>query len=560
MPHLPVATAKPDIIVVSELLEAVSSGEYRIPKFQRPYVWSPDDMLQLFDSVLKGYPIGSLLIWQTERAGISSLDSVGPMKVPATGPTLKSYVVDGHQRLATLFGVLMLKEDYPRDVMDQWRWAIAYDLVEQQFVHMKPGAVLGIKHLPLRSVLRTSDFARRARQIASDENLTEEQVNELLDRADTVQRAIREYRLPMTVMKSGSLDDAVTIFARVNQRGREMTADQMISALTYREDEDAAFDLAASIDELLGQLRPRGFGDVPRRLVLQVVLALAGMDFTRPSYEKVVDKSSYQQMKGAVDKASAALDSAAKFLNEVIGLKTSRLLPYSGIFVLLAIFFGALRDLSVSFSDIQRDALKKWFWATSFNGWFAGATTTDVRHAAEMMRELASTGNVPSRMDDVMRQEVRRFPKTFDRRSARIRASLLMQLVAYKPQNPAEQGDVDGAQVFSDEDSANIPYFFPNQSKPYVSSPANRVILPSGFARNARSYFTGISGQTRADEVLASHLISSAAMEALRDDKAERFIELREGEITRAESDFLAKMGLSLDASADRGDEETDAD
>lgn len=559
MTHLPVATAKPDIIVVSELLEAVNSGEYRIPKFQRPYVWSPDDMLQLFDSVLKGYPIGSLLIWQTERPGISSLDSVGPLKISTAGPLVKSYVVDGHQRLATLFGVLMLKEDHPRDVLEEWRWAIAYDLVEQQFVHMKPGTQLGIKHLPLRSVLRTSDFARRARQIASDDALSEEEINDLLDRADSVQRAIREYRLPMTVMKSGSLDDAVTIFARVNQRGREMTADQMISALTYREDDDAVFDLAACIDDLLGQLRARGFGDISRRVVLQVVLALAEMDFTRPSYEKVVDKSSYQQMKVAVEKASAALEAAAKFLNEEIGLKTSRLLPYSGIFVLLAIFFGSLKDLSRVLEGCQVRALRSWFWATSFNGWFAGATTTDVRHAAEMMRSLAATGEVPSAMSEVIGRDVRRFPRTFDRRSARIRASLLMQIVAHKPQNPEEVGDIDGAQVFSDEDSANIPYFFPNQGRPYVSSPANRVILPSGFARNARSYFTRIAEDPRGEQVLASHLITPDAMEALRDEKSKRFIELREEAITRAEEVFLSTMGITLDANADRGNEEMDA-
>ncbi|MGI4816017.1 MAG: GmrSD restriction endonuclease domain-containing protein, partial [Janthinobacterium lividum] len=52
----PATTARPEIIAVSDLLEGVTSGTIRIPRFQRPYVWSPDDMIQLFDSVLRGYP------------------------------------------------------------------------------------------------------------------------------------------------------------------------------------------------------------------------------------------------------------------------------------------------------------------------------------------------------------------------------------------------------------------------------------------------------------------------------------------------------------------------
>ena len=80
--NTPATTAKPEIVAVSDLLEAVSSGEVRVPRFQRPYVWTRKTMLQLFDSVLRGYPIGSLLIWQTDREDITSLDAIGPIKLP----------------------------------------------------------------------------------------------------------------------------------------------------------------------------------------------------------------------------------------------------------------------------------------------------------------------------------------------------------------------------------------------------------------------------------------------------------------------------------------------
>jgi hypothetical protein len=90
----------------------------------------------------------------------------------------------------------------------------------------------------------------------------------------------------MTVMRSANLDDAVTIFARVNQRGRDMTPDQMVSALTFRDKSEGDFDLATSIDDILDDLREVGFGDLQRRIVLQIILVIAGLDFTRPSCEK----------------------------------------------------------------------------------------------------------------------------------------------------------------------------------------------------------------------------------------------------------------------------------
>jgi uncharacterized protein with ParB-like and HNH nuclease domain len=140
------STTRPDIVPVIDLLDNVTSGEFRVPRFQRPYVWSPDDMIQLFDSVLKGYPIGSLLIWQTDRQDITSLDSIGPITLSEIGPVVKSYVVDGHQRLATLLGVLRLPENYPRQKMDDWRWWIAYDLKTQP---MARPAARGISHDPI---------------------------------------------------------------------------------------------------------------------------------------------------------------------------------------------------------------------------------------------------------------------------------------------------------------------------------------------------------------------------------------------------------------------------
>jgi hypothetical protein len=562
MSTLPAATAKPDIVAINDLLDSVFSGEYRIPRFQRPYIWAPDDMLKLFDSVARGYPIGSLLIWQTERKNISSLSSIGPIILPSKGPTVKSYVVDGHQRLATLLGVLRLPEDHPREKMEDWRWWIVYDLIEEQFVHLKdPSPEVPLHLLPLRSLLRTVDFARRTRELASSKMYSEEQINIFLDRADSIQRSIREYRLPMTVMKSGSLDDAVNIFARVNQRGRDMTPDQMVSALTFRDESEGDFDLARSIDDILGELRADGFGDLPRRVVLQVILALADLDFTRPSYENIVNRSSYERMIPAVQNAKDALVKSVKFLNKRVGLKTSRLLPYASTIVMLSIYLNETVKTRGDQHTSDKGLLEKWFWATSFNGWFAGANTTDLRKAGDVMRRLANRqkNSVSEFIEFFFARSIRPFPESFDRRSARVRASLLVQINIGKPLDPVSGKPIDGFAVFASDSARDIPYFYPNLKRPAVSNPANRVILPEGYPRNARvEFLKALENNSAPEKFLNSHFITREGYKALRDDRREQFINLREKEILRVEQEFLSQYQLHLDETATRNEEEID--
>jgi hypothetical protein len=561
MPELSTIT-KPEIVSVSDLLDSVMNGEFRVPRFQRPYVWSPDDMIRLYDSVLKGYPIGSLLLWQTDQSDIRGLDSIGPIKLLNSGPSLKSFVVDGHQRLATLLGVLRLPENYPREKPEDWRWWIAYDLRTEALVHVKSSEpTIPLHLLPLRNVLRTVEFARRTRQIASSALFAEEEVVIFLDRADQVQRAIRDYRVPLTTMRYGTLDDAVNIFARVNQRGRDMTADQMVSALTYRENRQGAFDLSDIIDSVLGDLRANGFGDLERRIILQVILALAGLDFTRLTYENIVNRESAREIKPAVERANSALDAVTRFFRDRVGLRTSRLLPYASIIVMLAIFFDEATNHDKSIADAE-EVLQRWFWATSFNGWFAGANTTDLRRGGDLMRRLArgESGSTNEFKEMFFDPPIRQFPETFDRRSARVRASLLVQIIAGKPLEPMDGQPIDGSAVFADEASRDIPYFFPKHRRPLVSSPANRVILPGHYKQNARADFTRLRGRFDESAILNSHFISDEAFQLLVEERVEEFIRAREIAISAAERGFLSQFQLVLDTSAPRSTEEIDTD
>lgn len=71
-------------LTVSELNRATRSG-WKLPAYQRPLVWAPEQALALVQSVYEGYPIGAFLVWEL------SWDN--------------ALLLDGQQRLAALTGI-----------------------------------------------------------------------------------------------------------------------------------------------------------------------------------------------------------------------------------------------------------------------------------------------------------------------------------------------------------------------------------------------------------------------------------------------------------------------
>ena len=51
--------------IVSFLNNPDEEGGFWLPNIQRPFVWSEDQICRLFDSILREYPISTLLVWKT---------------------------------------------------------------------------------------------------------------------------------------------------------------------------------------------------------------------------------------------------------------------------------------------------------------------------------------------------------------------------------------------------------------------------------------------------------------------------------------------------------------
>jgi hypothetical protein len=188
---------KNDTVKVGQLVADHSAGRIVIPEFQRDYVWPKKKAPRLIDSLYHNFPISSLLLWQnSEYAQPRS-------RTPKPSGTRMSWLIDGQQRVTTLYRVMTGDEGI--DVM--------FNAANEQFAL----ANAAIRHDP--SWVRVADLFDdiRYRELRRDISATQRGIA-LEAKYDRV-RAIRDYEVPIVQMIDHTFEDAVDAFTRINSLG-----------------------------------------------------------------------------------------------------------------------------------------------------------------------------------------------------------------------------------------------------------------------------------------------------------------------------------------------------
>jgi hypothetical protein len=91
-------------IKVSELVDKVQRGELTLPEMQRRYVWPATRVRDLLDSLYRGYPSGTILVWETDEEMPMRELAVRATQTPTT--SRKLLLLDGQQRVTSLTAIL----------------------------------------------------------------------------------------------------------------------------------------------------------------------------------------------------------------------------------------------------------------------------------------------------------------------------------------------------------------------------------------------------------------------------------------------------------------------
>ncbi len=77
-----------DSLSIRQAIEKITSGQIRIPAFQRGFVWDADLVAHLMDSIYKGYPFGAVILWRT-KTQLKAERNLGSFALPSGTPTIQ---------------------------------------------------------------------------------------------------------------------------------------------------------------------------------------------------------------------------------------------------------------------------------------------------------------------------------------------------------------------------------------------------------------------------------------------------------------------------------------
>lgn len=377
---------KPDKSSLINLLREIKEGYTDIPEFQRDFVWESRQMLKLFDSLQKGYSIGSLLFWQPKEE-YKSKERFGPYQVKTNKKEAK-YVLDGYQRLSTLFGVLSNPSDYGKEYNYNsiGNYAMYYDLENEEFTYVKRG-VVDVFYVPIYTLVdtfSTLSFLDELRDKVKDQSKQKEYINKVKNLAKT----LIEYEIPYVDIKGGEIQDAVEIFSRVNSTGSKLSKDWMVSALSYEKDN---FLLSEKITEFLIELEAYNFETLDRNIILNCIATSSGRFYRDVKLEEIALRKDFKEL---VEETFENIKKAVQFLFDEVNVIEKKLLPYSDQLVFLTEFFRMNSKNNLLFD--RKDELKRWFWITSYSNYFTLYNISNQRKALEQFKEFALNSSIES--------------------------------------------------------------------------------------------------------------------------------------------------------------------
>lgn len=513
---------QPSVDRIDELAGRILSGDVLLPKFQREFVWERSQILILLDSIARGYPIGSILLWQSKQE-LRSENAIADLDIELPRPGYPvNYLLDGQQRLSTICGALYWK---PGKVTD--RWNIAFDLRTQKFVHLET-----IEDPPQHQIRvnKLSDAVAYFKHVASLDSLASKDKDELKQRAELLFGRFKDYKIAVVTLGDMELNDVAPIFERINSQGTPLTIVDLTRAATW----SPQFDLIDAMNEVRSELERKDFSQVDDKVLLRSMSASAGHGFTAENIE-ALRKHSADELKAFALQTKDAYKRSADFLHTQLRVPGAEVLPYSNQLVVLSEIFRRIPTPNAA----QYEAISQWFWRTSLSGYFSGWNTGMMGQDLKAIEQFALNKTTGVKVD-IQKPNPSIWLKPFRLNNAHSKL-LALVLAQYAPIDLLSGQKVDVGKALAWSNAKEFHHFFPKEYLIGIGYPLNKINALSNIViitsatnktiskRAPSDYLKDVATAAGAnlDSWLSSHLVTKEAYEAALKDDFEKFLTIR---------------------------------
>ncbi|MET4273464.1 MULTISPECIES: DUF262 domain-containing protein [unclassified Bradyrhizobium] len=362
-------------LTIREIVDQVLRGQIRIPAFQRGFVWEPDRVAYLMDSIYKMYPFGSLLFWRT-REKLKFERDLGPFVLPepkADYPV--DYVLDGQQRVTSIFGVF--QNDLKMENKNSWL-NIFFDTKAEsgaqdtQFVALSDSEADPGRYFPMKALFDTVAYRTATKDLKDEE----------AKRIDEMQSVFKEMRVPVQYSATEDRATVAIIFERVNRQGVALDTLQLLSAWTWSEE----FALQEQFSDLADELEPFGFKDVGEDTTL--LLRCCSAVLTGDASPEALITLNGAKVRASFDQIMNGVKYAVDYMRVHFAAEQLANLPFSTMLIPLAVFFAVPGTKEAKYTGDQRAQINRWFWRSAFSKRYSSGVIRNLNTDIEEMRKL----------------------------------------------------------------------------------------------------------------------------------------------------------------------------
>ena len=408
---------------LSDILKDVRNGKIGLPDLQRPFVWKDNKVRDLYDSMLKGFPIGYIMLWESPADYEDKKASIGVGEKAYKAP--KDLVIDGQQRLTALVASMYGETVKDRNFKNR-RIRIGYKPLTKEFdvwtqaVENNPEYIPDISEIFLAkehnnsgkfrktyiSKLNESRIKHEEQPLSDEEEFQiEENINELLN--------LEIYQIPcLEIDYSSNEEDVADIFVRVNSAGQKLTENDFILTLisVYEKDRREQIDkfcadsripadntsfnhlMATDPSHIVRMAVGVGF---KRARLRYAYMILRGKDLQTGITSEEIRETNLKIFKDALDKV-VDLNNWHGYLNIIMeaGYISDKLVASSNAVVFSYVFYLIAKyDYHMDAMRLKK-LIRKWFFMVTITYFYSSNAESTVEKQFADMREFKTADEI----------------------------------------------------------------------------------------------------------------------------------------------------------------------
>lgn len=454
------------LLLLRDLLAEIEQGRYAVPEIQRPYVWTNPQVRELFESIYRGYPIGSIIVWEPAPEIFEEYDDLFrafSKELEGRRRNFKYVVIDGQQRLLSLWlakkGRVTIVDTYGHErertinlyyhvdndefFVDRARRKYEND----PYVYRVSDILDYVKYEDVEDLVESKNVAERIQERKITKKLRKVR-DALLNyplNIYTIPESVLEYRKERDDDNFLEIFEKISqMFVRLNYTGTRVRAPHLIIALlTGKTRKALGVSFRNMVSELVSKLDEEGW-DIGEGALMRTYLVISTGEPRFSKARKILNELSASQIKEYLEK----LDNVLMYvINRVLkcelNIKKPAFLKSEYVIVPIT-YYAYIKENKLAPSDIKN--LMRWLILASFNRRYTGRLDTDM---AEDITLLTKTRDITALIRNLQTLEIQEewLDRSVDREHLTMLSILLRDSYDLMSDTTVRIRDIDGKHI-----------------------------------------------------------------------------------------------------------------